>query len=208
MPLESWIQHSRVNEFLYDWQTVIAGFVALVAALITVWVTLRVERRASRRELDALRKSLAVELRLQIVSAFDIYEGVRGLGTAKMMESKSQMPFPITARMMESKSRTPAPIIYSANAGKIGLLGAEAMDVVIVYTLLEGARDSVARLMTSATPGDISPAVVTDTAEAFLMACNYARGVLPKLRPGDPAYDAKDEALIQRINAALAAGQA
>ena len=42
MPLESWIQHSGVNEFLYDWQTVIAGFVALVAALITVWVTLRV----------------------------------------------------------------------------------------------------------------------------------------------------------------------
>jgi hypothetical protein len=33
MPLESWIQHSRVNEFLYDWQTVIAGALAVVAAL-------------------------------------------------------------------------------------------------------------------------------------------------------------------------------
>ena len=215
----------------------VAGVATVVAAIWAIWVTrstareqidashmeanrvidatrdqtettVRLERERVSSELDALRMALAVEFRLQIVRAFDVYEGVRGLITAKMMESKSQMPFPITARMMESKSRMPAPIIYSANAGKIGLLGAEAMDVVIVYTLLEGARDSVARLMTSAMPGDISPAVVTETAEAFLIACDYARDVLPRLRTGVASHDAKDEALIQRINAALAARRA
>ena len=112
---------------------------------------------------------------------------------------------PISARMVESKSRMAAPIIYLANAGKIGLLGTEAMDVMIVYTVLETARDGAARLMNFRTPDDISPAVVMGTADAFLEACVYARGVLPKFRTGDPSHDAKDEALIEKINDALAA---
>jgi len=194
MPLESWIQHSRVNEFLYDWQTIIAGMAALLAALITVLVTLRVERRQAKRELDALRKSLAVELRLQIARAFDIYDGLRELG--------SKPDGPITARMVEGKSRMPAPIIYSANAGNIGLLEGEAMDVVVVYTMLEKARGDVARLMTFKTPDDISPAVVMRMADDFLAACVFARDVLPKLRTGDPSEDDKDKALIQEIKAA------
>ena len=61
---------------------------------------------------------------------------------------------PITARMVESLSRMPAPIIYSANAGKIGLLEGDAMDVVIVYTLLEGARGGADRLATTYRPPD------------------------------------------------------
>src|SRR5208282_4569559 len=100
--------------YLYDWQTLIAGLAALLAAVITVWVTLRVERGKARREVDALRKSLAVEFRLQIARAFGAYDGLRGLG--------SNPDEPITARMVESKSRMAAPIIYPANAGKIGLL--------------------------------------------------------------------------------------
>ena len=36
MPLENWIQHSRVDQFLYDWQTVIAGVLAFVAGVGTV----------------------------------------------------------------------------------------------------------------------------------------------------------------------------
>ena len=38
MPLEVWIQHSRVDQFLYDWQTVIAGGLALLAGVIAVCV--------------------------------------------------------------------------------------------------------------------------------------------------------------------------
>jgi hypothetical protein len=53
MPLESWIQHSRVNEFLYDWQTVIAGVLALAAGILTVVVTMIIANKqitASRKE--------------------------------------------------------------------------------------------------------------------------------------------------------------
>jgi hypothetical protein len=143
--------------------------------------------------------SPAVELRTHTSRALGAYYGLQEL---------SKLGGPITARMLESKSRVAAPIIYPANAGKIGLLGAEAMDVVIFYDLLEIARDGMARLMTSGTPDDISPAVLMGLAQTFLAACSYAREVLPRLRTGDPSHDARDEALTQQINAALAANRA
>ncbi len=209
---------------LDHWQTVIAGVLALAAGVLTVVVTRRVANRqiaASREEadrviaatreqtettirlerqrvlseLDALRKSLAVELRQQISRALGVHSSLQKLG--------SKPDGPITARMVESLSRMPAPIIYSANAGKIGLLGDDAMDVAMVYTLLEGARDGAARLITAyRTPDDVAPAVVLKTAEVFLEACKWARGVLPRLPTGVASHDAQDEALIRQINAA------
>jgi hypothetical protein len=72
------------------------------------------------------------------------------------------------------------------------------------YDLLEDARDRATRLMTPRTRDEITAVAVMETADAFLEACRYARGVLPRLRTGDPSQDAKDEALTQKINAALA----
>ncbi len=187
-----WVDH---------WQTGLAGAGAVGAAIITVWFTLRVERRKADREVDALRKSLAVELRQQIPRALAAYDSLR------KWSSKSDRT--ISARMVETLSRMPAPNIYSANVGKIGLLEGDARDVVIVYTLLEGAGDAVAKLMTTyGTPDDIAPVVVLAVAENFLGACEHARGVLRRLRTGVASDDAEDEASTQRINAALAAYQA
>jgi hypothetical protein len=194
-PVDTW--HFTTWLDLFDhWQTVIAGSIALVAAIITVLITLRVERRKADRELDALRKSLGVELRLQINRAFGVYFDLLALGS---------QPEPITARMVGSLSQMPAPIIFSANAGKIGLLEGDAMDVTAVYMLLEGARGFTAQLMTFRTPDHLAPAGVLSTANTFLAVCERARGVLPRLRTGDASHDAKDEALVQQINAALAA---
>jgi hypothetical protein len=202
------IHRWNLPQFLYNWQTLEAGVLALIAGLITVRVinkqtvtTVRLEQERVASEVDALRKSLAVELRQQIPRALVVYDSLR------RWSSKSDGP--ITARMVESLSRMPAPIVYSANAGKIGLLEGDAMDVVMLYTLLEGARDGADRLVTTyMPPDDISPAVVMGTADAFLAACNCARGVLPRLRTGDASHDAQDETFIQRINAALAARRA
>lgn len=184
--------------FFDRWQTLIAGSFAILATLITVFFTLRTERRKADRELDALRKSLAVELRQQIPNALGVCNRLRERAT-----SKSGLP--ITARIVESLSRTPSPILYSANAGKIGLLGGDAMNVVIIYTQLEFARDAINRLTTTYRPPDnISPVVVWGAGDAFLEPCKYARGILPKLRTGDPSHDATDEDLIQKINDAAA----
>jgi hypothetical protein len=202
------IHRWNLPQFLYNWQTLEAGVLALIAGLITVRVinkqtvtTVRLEQERVASEVDALRKSLAVELRLHVATALVAYDVLYGLGL---------MQYPtITARVVERKSRMAAPIIYPANAGKIGLLGAEATDVMIVYDLLETARDGAARLMTSLATADDNPqAVVMETADAFLAACINARGLLPRLRTGDPSRDANDEALIQKINDAVAARRA
>ncbi len=196
-------RYTTFVDALDHWQTLVTGVLAFVAGFGTVVATMiiarrqiaaaredadkvivatreqtettvRLERERVSSEVGVLRAALAVELRLQIARALGAYDGLYGLGF---------MPnAPITARMVESKSRTAAPIIYPANAGKIGLLGAEAMDVVIVYDLLEIARDGAARLMNFRSPDDIAPAVVVGTADAFLEACVYARGVLPKFQ--------------------------
>ncbi len=80
------------------------------------------------------------------------------------------------------------------------------MNVVIIYTQLELARDAVNRLMTTYRPPDnISPVVVWGAGDAFLEPCKYARDILPKLRTGDSSHDATDEDLIQKINEAIAA---
>jgi hypothetical protein len=200
MPLEDWVRHSRHDMFLYDWQTLIAGVLALIAGLITVReirkqveTAVRLEHERVASEVDALRKSFAFELRLQIATALIVYDDLYGLG----FMSNSLISGP----MVEDKSRMAAPIIYPANAGKIGLLGAEAMNVMIVYDLLEAARNGAARALVGAP----SPPDVMKVADAFLDACVHARGLLPKLRTGDPSRDAKDEALIQKINDSLAA---
>ena len=55
MPLEVWIQHSRLDQFLYDWQTLIAGILALLAGFGTVAATMIIAHRqivASREEAD------------------------------------------------------------------------------------------------------------------------------------------------------------
>lgn len=189
--------YTTLVDFVDHWQTLIAGLIALVAAAITVHCTLRVEQRKVDRELDALRKSLAIELRQLIPRALGVHGSLAKLG--------SKTDGPITARMLESLSRMPVPIVYPANAHKIGLLEKDAMDVVIVYGLLDIARDSVARLITTyRTPDDISPKVVLKTAEAFLEACKYVRSVLPKLRTGVAAHDDKDTLLITAIGKAAA----
>jgi hypothetical protein len=187
--------YTTIVDFVDHWQTLFAGLIALIAAIITVFVTLKVERRKADREIDALRKSLAIELRQLIPRALGAHTSLKKLG--------SKTDGPITARMVESLSRMPAPIVYPANAHKIGLLEKDAMDVVIVYGLLDIARDGVARLITTyRTPDNISPNVVLMTAATFLEACNYARSVLPKLRTGVASHDDRDAELLQIISTA------
>ncbi len=190
--------YTTLVDFVDHWQTLLAGMIALAAAIITVAVTLNVERRKVDRELDALRKSLAIELRQLIPRALGAYTSLQKL--------VGKTDGPITARMVESLSRTPVPIVYPANAHKIGLLEEDAMDVVIVYGLLDIARDGVTRLITTyRTPDDISPNVVLMTATAFLEACKYARTVLPKLRTGVASHDDRDALLIKTIGDAATA---
>jgi hypothetical protein len=51
MPSEDWIQHSIVARVLYDWQTLIAGLLAVLAA----WRTIRATTNSADREVAAFQ---------------------------------------------------------------------------------------------------------------------------------------------------------
>jgi hypothetical protein len=202
-------------KLLTDWGSIIGGVFALIAggtAYIAGWVQARAtqqaaemqvqaDQRRDEREVDALRKSLATELRQLIGQALAAHNSLKRLVTTATTDS------PITARMVESSSRVPAAVVYPGSAHKIGLLaGSDAMDVVIVYNAIEIARAAAAALIQSRTPDNISPVNVAAVADAFLKACQYAaQEVFPKFKTGVAFHDDKDNALIKIISDTTAA---
>jgi len=109
MPLENWIQHSRVNQFLYDWQTVIAGVFALVAAGLAV----RAARQRERREVEAIRLSLAVEIRRLVDILCQTHHGFG--------EHLSQNLCPRADDVVKQTSRG-VPVVYPATADRVYLV--------------------------------------------------------------------------------------
>ena len=203
--------HSALYEFFRDQGSIIAGLLALIAGLLAyraggvqatatrqaAKMQVQAEQRKNDREVDTVRKSLAIELRQLVVRALTVHKLLKGLA--------GRTDGPITDRMVESSSRVPAPVVYPATADRIGLLNGEAMDVVIVYFLIEIGRVGVSQLMRDRTPDDIRPLKVAMVAEAFLRACGHARGVLPRLRTGDPHHDKKDDEFIKEITDSISA---
>jgi hypothetical protein len=207
--------YTGVLKLLYDWQTIIAGaaaifggWIAYRAGVIQATATrqaahtqLKAERQRDEREVDTLRKSIAIEVRQLIGQAFAAHNLLKRLATAATPDN------PITARMVESSSRVPAAVVYPASASKVGLLGGQdAMDIVIVYNTIEIARERAGELLRSRTPDNITPVNVAAVADAFLRACQYAaQEVLPKFKTGFTVHDDKDDAFIKRITDTAAA---
>ncbi len=68
MPSGDWIQHWKVAQFLYDWQTLIAGFLAVLAAAATIWLTVRSANReiaASQEQTAVAQRQIETTLRLE-----------------------------------------------------------------------------------------------------------------------------------------------
>jgi hypothetical protein len=179
---------------LFDhWQALIAGALGFAAAIV-VRFTFKMERRKAQLELDALRKSLAVELR-QVVP--------RALGAALALRKLAHGPDQITSPMVESFSRVPTPSVFPAAAGRIGLLGDDAMGVVIIYSLFELGRSGIMSLINSRDPNNVSSDTVAASAIPFLTAYEYALSVLPKLKTGVAVHDQHDAALLKQIKQAV-----
>lgn len=193
MSAEPW--HFTTWLDLFDhWQALIAGALGFAAAIIVVRFTFKMERRKAQLELDALRKSLAVELRQVVPHA---------LGAAIALRKLAHGSDQITGRMVESFSRVPRPSVFPAAAGRIGLLGDDAMGVVIIYSLFELGRSGTMSLINSRDPNNISPDTVAASATPFLKACEYALSVLPKLKTGVAAHDQHDAALMEKTKQAV-----
>jgi hypothetical protein len=128
-----WVDH---------WQTLIAGVLAFVAGVGTVVVamrviaatreqtatTVRLERERASTEVDMLRKSLAVEIRLYIETL---------ITTREILRQRSGPEKHMRARDLRSVVAFHPPTVYPASADRIGLLGPLAVSVVSFYSAIE-----------------------------------------------------------------------
>jgi hypothetical protein len=202
-------------KLLTDWGSLIGGGFAFIAGIVAYLagrtqakatreaaeMQVKADRRKHDQEVETLRNSLAIELRRILPQA---------LGTHSSLKKRlpAQPGNPITASILESLVGVPAPIVYPAVADRIGLLQREAMDVVIVYSLIEIGRDATRRLVQHRTPDNLPSMNVAAIAEVFLQACLYSREVLPRLRTGVAFHDEKDTDLIKLITEAGSAWNA
>jgi hypothetical protein len=184
-------------DLLDHWQSLLAGILALLAAIIAVVVTIGIERRKLRYELTAIRASLAVEFRVILARAYGAHELIKKL--AQQTDSS------ITSRQLKSLSHMPVPIIYRANAGRVGLLGEGAMDVVQFYGVIEVVCAKADELQQSRTPDDISRMVIAGLADGFLTACENGLRILPQLKTAVQLLDERDVELIGLIHKAALA---
>ena len=133
-------------DFWDHWQALLAGILGFFAAIFVVWMTLSSEARKRRHELEAIRRSLGVEVRQIVLAARGSFFSFRS-----MVQNQAAL---ITAQMIENVWYPVEPIIYRASADKIGLLGQHAMDVVTIYRLAEINRGAIERLLRHQTPNE------------------------------------------------------
>jgi hypothetical protein len=151
---------------LFDhWQTLATGFLALAAALIAVGVALRKDRR----EVRAMRLSLAVEIRrlinimLQTHAIFDL-------------TSRSNKALPADDVVKEISRGVP--VVFPAMADRVGLLGFRLAPYVLTFYANLKQIEHAGR--TAANPaGYVEPADQTALMKLIEDACR--QNVLPLL---------------------------
>jgi len=145
-------------------------------------------------EVDALRKSLATEIRQIVARSFTAHKLLTQLSKRRI----------ITASMVESYFLVPTPVVYLGSASKIGLLKDDTMVVMAFYHGYDIACACATQLM-RLTPDGIAEENVAGVANAFLDVCKGARQILPRLRTGVSIYNELDKKLVEDINKALSA---
>jgi hypothetical protein len=117
MPQEPW-HFTTWLDALDHWQALIAGLIALIAAAVAPWGTEHYSREKERREVDAMRAALIVEVR----GYFRQLITTRGMLSSLPSEA-------IPAGDLKALVHLPSPLIYGASATKIGFLGPLASDL-------------------------------------------------------------------------------
>ena len=205
MPLEDWIQHSRVDEFLYDWQTVIAGVLAfvagvgtVVAAIWAIWAT----RSTAREQIDASREDankviaatreqtettirlerervLTEDKAMRLTLALDIRRLVDiMLQTHANFDRISRTDQPARADAVIEEILRAEAIVFPALAGRFGLLEFPvAGHVLMFHTNLKQIEHQGRR--SGDQRGDVPPADLRALVKLIELACR--QNVLPLL---------------------------
>ena len=181
MPLENWIQHSRVDQFLYDWQTVIAGGLALLAALIAVGGS---EWRAR----TAVRAMLASEARLYVEHLIKVREVLKTAEPLFLSGAKRQHDLRGLAVLY------PPTVYPAAAAGAMGLLRRpRASAVVDFYGTIE-RLNFVAKSISNEATAEVSSSNYFFLVDEIEEVCRMSLPLLAKF-----PFDERDAGFRARI---------
>jgi hypothetical protein len=155
---------------LDHWQTLVAGVLALGAASIAV----RAARQKERREVEAIRLSLAVEIR-RLVNV--LLEAHKGFGEAFSLASSTNRR-PRGDDVVKIISQC-APVVFPAMADRVGLLGSRVAPYVLTfYSNLKGI-EHVGRMVASNPAEPVPPDSLRALMKRIEDACR--QNVLPLL---------------------------
>jgi hypothetical protein len=185
--LKAWLW-ARGNA-LKPWQSLVAGLLALVAAVVAVGGTEWVERRKEERETAAIRASLAVEIWLFVTFLIETRQSLTRTKDAFLKGAQIDL---------KTLSALPEPTMYPATADRIGRLGSEAGPVAAFYAKIEHIKHSV-KVVADA-PERFSLPDLNRIIELFKQACQESLPLLDVM----PITDAKAVAEIRASIAAMA----
>ena len=181
MPLEVWIQHSRVNQFLYDWQTIIAGFVALLAALIAVGGS---EWRAR----TAVRAMLASEARLYVEHLIKVREVLKRAEPSFLNGAKRQHDLRGLAVLY------PPTVYPAAAAGTMGLLRRPSASAVVDFYGTIERLNFVAKSISNEATAEVSSSNYFFLVDEIEEVCRMSLPLLAKF-----PFDERDAEFRARI---------
>jgi hypothetical protein len=119
MPLEDWMQHCKVAQFLYAWQTLAAGIVAVLAAVGTIWATIRSAGReiaASQAQTAVAQKQIDTTVRLEKMREANEASAFRAMLEAAMTRVLAEAAW---ARKTYPKTFTQTTEVVSIEAGAV-----------------------------------------------------------------------------------------
>lgn len=160
--------------YLYEWQTLIAGLVALVAALFAVFGAEFFARRKERREVHALRVSLAGEIRLYVDLLIRTHHALTVRKEAFRKGLSQERDFRDLVVLSP-------PVVYPVAADRLGLVTRpRAADVVGLYASIE-RLNFAARVMSNDPREKVTIANYTALIELIEKACRASLPLLSDL---------------------------
>jgi hypothetical protein len=164
-------------EALDHWQSLVAGVLAFVAAVIVVGFSELFAGRQRRREVAAIRASLAVEIRQYIDALLEKHKILTRPGMR------------IAPRDLTNLTKFSRPIVYPATADRIGLLGHLAAPVCGFYENIAHIN-LTAKIIGNDDREQLSPPDYSGLVGLFEQACQRSLPLLEAL-PIDDIADVK-----------------
>lgn len=188
--------------FLYDWQTLIAGGLAICAAVVTVVWAEGYSRRREKREVEGIKASLSVEIRAIIDVLLDAHQvlksaaslllankallaGKIGLVSGEENEKIRREWREIKASSIKFATELPEPTVYRASADRIGRLGELAPFVTAFYIALDRINVGVKVVTDVDMAASLSDEDARNMARLFEQACRTSLPLLTRLPPDE-----------------------